>query len=204
MENSKTCFKCLENKPLSEYYKHKQMGDGYLNKCKECAKKDVLKRERILRETNPDWIKKERLRCRKKDHKNRHLKHFKNKKELNEDFYTVPFTVEQRKEIERLHTLENSRKFPEKRAVYRKIRYCIEKGELGNVDPGYNRHHWSYKKEHALDVIVLSTKDHGKAHRFIIYDQERCMYRRSDNNELLDTKQKHQDYIQWCINNKPD
>lgn len=38
----KPCIRCKEAKPLDDFYAHKQMADGHLNKCKDCCRKDAL------------------------------------------------------------------------------------------------------------------------------------------------------------------
>lgn len=39
---SKECFKCGKTLSLKEFYKHRHMKDGHLNKCIPCSKKDTL------------------------------------------------------------------------------------------------------------------------------------------------------------------
>jgi hypothetical protein len=170
---TKICFKCNIKKPLSQFYKHKEMKDGHVNKCKECNLKDV-KGNYIDNVKKPGYIEKERKRGRQKHHR----------------LYSG---ITKTKNKNRQKWID---KYPEKEAVRT---LCSR-----STPKGFHSHHWSYNKEHGKDVIVLLIKYHYKAHRFIIYDQERMMYRRYDTNELLDTKEKHLAFITDCINNQED
>lgn len=172
----KQCFKCGLLKPLSMFYRHKAMGDGHLNKCIECAKEDTKRRISTLKSDN-QWVESERKRGREKYRRLYVGKNSKNRASYNLKYFE---------------------KYPEKK--FAKTRA----GKLKRPSKGVEGHHWSYNEEHYEDVIWMTKKDHMKGHRFIIYDQERMMYRRCDNNVLLDTKDLHLQYITWCIKTKED
>jgi hypothetical protein len=62
----KKCFRCHAVKPLVEFYRHTQMADGHLNKCKECTKTDV----RVHYRRDLEWSRaKERMRFHAPDRK---------------------------------------------------------------------------------------------------------------------------------------
>jgi hypothetical protein len=178
--SEKICFKCGVKKDLSEYYKHKQMRDGHLNKCKNCTKKDTKNRcDELLKD--PNWVE-----CERERHRSKYYRLGYKEKHRPSNYYSV----ERQKKYRSM--------YPEKNIAKSRV----NKSDL--VSNNGNFHHWSYNDEHFLDIVDISIKDHAKAHRFIIYDQERKMYRRCDNGELLDTKEKHKEWIYWCIKNKKD
>lgn len=49
----KECICCKLIKPIADYYKHSQMKDGHLNKCKECQKINT----KNARDANPEHYK---------------------------------------------------------------------------------------------------------------------------------------------------
>lgn len=172
----KECFKCKIVKPLTDFYVHKQMKDGHLNKCKNCTKNDV-RGNTIENSKNPEYKENERKRGRMK-------------------YKRLYQGITKRKNP--IYNIRYIEKYPEKNT----IRYISK--NIKNPDKTLQKHHWSYNIEDALNVIWLTAKQHKKAHRFIIYDQERKMYRRYDNNLLLDSFELHNQFIIDCINNKED
>lgn len=157
---------------MSDFYAHKQMSDGHLNKCKECTKRDSDNRYR-QKSKDESFIITERKRGREK-YKRLYSGNIKKRnKDRNKDY---------------------AKRYPEK--------ISARSSAMQINSNGLERHHWSYIKDHWRDVILLSKEHHMKAHRFIIYDQERMMYRRCDNNVLLDTRESHNSYILSCIVNE--
>ena len=169
----KKCFKCNKEKILSNFYKHSQMKDGYVNKCINCCKKEANKRLEIKMK-DPVFCEKEKARQLEKDRRlyRKSLKPFK----------------EPEKGIHKEIWKNHKEKYPEK-FLARKISQYIKSPTKGN-----EMHHWNYNESFAKDLIDLSKSDHYKAHRHLIYVQELKIYK-SINNEFLDTKEKHINYL---------
>jgi len=60
---------------------------------------------------------------------------------------------------------------------------------------GYCYHHWSYDKCNWTDVFCIDNNFHYKIHRFMYYDQQSKSYRIKGSGDLLDSREKHEEFI---------
>ena len=152
------------------------MKDGLGNSCKDCRK--AIDRARYNEKMkDPEWAEKERIRSREKYKRLSHR-------------WKKP-TSERTRE----RRIKYKEMYPEKYEAKNKTR------KMESKIKGNHLHHWSYNKEHFKDVIELTRDQHIFIHRFMTYDQERLMYRDLDG-ELLDTKERHLEFLDWCLKNK--
>ena len=166
---TKHCFKCNEWKnEEEEFYKHPQMLGGRLGKCKECTKKDT-KQNTLKKLQDRSWVKKEQERQREK-------------------YYRLNYK-------EKKPTSESKKKAMDKyRGKYPEKSITINLSQHIKAPPGYEKHHWSYKRQNAKDLIFLTNEAHNRIHRHLIYCKTGKCYKTKDN-ILLDTRKKHEHFI---------
>lgn len=59
---------------------------------------------------------------------------------------------------------------------------------------GIEIHHWNYNDEFLEDVFILKISEHRRAHRFLSFDEEKKVFKNLLG-EILDTKDKHKEYL---------
>lgn len=162
----KECFKCGVKKDLNEYYRHKEMSDGHLNKCKTCTKKDSLRyRYKNL----------EACRLYEKSRANHPHRVLLRKRYAETEAYATSHRIssikwvilnpEKRKEAILKWNNENK----EKRMAQGRLNYAVKIGKMIR-DPCINcgnkkshGHHLDYARP--LDVIWLCSACHKNVHK---------------------------------------
>lgn len=136
----KICFKCKETKAITEFYKHPQMSDGHLNKCKECNKADALKHR---------------------------LENIEKVRRYDRDRAKRPERMRANAEINKIWRSEDKRRQKAHSSVYSAVKSgalirqpCCRCGEQKTV-----AHHEDYDKP--LDVVWLCQPCHKQRHKEI-------------------------------------
>ena len=137
----KKCFKCGIEKTLDNFYRHSQMGDGYLNKCKTCNKLDVKENYTLRREKYAEYERKR---------------------------YSDPTRRAKHLEYQRKRRASNPIKEKARRAVANALRKGeMEKSICRCGASKVEAHHEDYLKP--LDVVWLCRACHLKEHGKVAY-----------------------------------
>ena len=161
----KKCKRCGKEKQFGDFYKHKQMLDGYLSFCKECTKKRVGKH----RVKNIDSIR-EYDRCRGKTEKRLKGNRDRARKRIDSGIKRKKYKLDnsKRTEINRRYRENNKEKYN----CHKKIGAALLSGKI--IRPTkcslcfceseiIHGHHDDYSKP--MEVIWICPRCHGKLHR---------------------------------------
>lgn len=152
---TKVCKKCGRALPISEFYVHKQMGDGHLSFCKECVRARVHKH----RENNIERI---REYDRNRPNKKERLK--KERQAIYADEKRLVKYNEQQQEWAKRNRHKRNAQNKLKRAIKNGSVIKPNKCEIcGKTNCNIEGHHYDYSKP--LSVIWVCTECHGKLHR---------------------------------------
>jgi hypothetical protein len=139
----KICFKCKQEKDISEFYEHPQMTDGHLGKCISCTKRD----NRLNRKTEKTKIRE------------------KARNSLPQRRTSISKRASQwRKENPEKYKAHNKVCSALKSGKIIKPSFCEKCGSTGKL----HAHHEDYSKP--LDVIWLCVPCHGKRNPRYIED----------------------------------
>lgn len=146
------------------------MTDGHLGKCKKCTRLDTKLRVDHL-SLNKDFVDAEKSRHRDK-------------------YYRLGYKDKHKPSaLDKKMAMDSYRaKYPEKN----KSRILSQNIQRPH---GMEGHHWSYNERDAKSLIFLTLRDHALLHRHMEYDQSLYMYRRTDNGQLLESRQSHIDLL---------
>lgn len=159
-EMEKPCMVCGEVKQMEEFHRNPKHKDGRLNKCKKCNLlyiKTRFEKKKLIPGWWSSFLEKQRP---------SYIKYNRTKR-----------SKIRREELEYEHKI----RYPEKKKAGQYARHHI------HVSDKMFRHHWSYKKEHFTDVVIVDSESHYKIHRYTIYDKENFQYKTLDG-VLLNTK----------------
>ncbi len=149
----KQCKKCNETKELTEFYKHSQMADGYLNYCKACKKTQQLE----TRNNNLEYY--------REYDRNRPNKEERNQQQKEYD------ATEKGKEVRAKATINYREKYPLKYQAHTAVKNAIRNGKLirpnncetCGIECKPHGHHADYLK--MLKVNWLCDKCHKAWHK---------------------------------------
>lgn len=151
LEQTKTCLVCKKIKPLSSFSMNRRKRSGVQYKCKECVSEYNKLNRAELRAKKIDYLQTEKGIdvMKKASMKHRHTSAF--------------------KETQKRYCSLN----PHKIASQRALRYAVRVGKIKRPDTCSScgvrcfpeGHHWSYAKDHQLDVIWLCKKCHEETHK---------------------------------------